>query len=166
MQLFDQDGRPINTLLPQAPDGSYAEPVRALDEYGTEVRNGFPRTLQTEVYRLDGTYGVEPVLSPAPPRLAVAVGVCVAVDGAVPEPRRVGLSRRPGTRSGGRDESATDSRDAGARTEPAGLTAGHPRQPASARPRPPARARSQPAGQPVRPGLWQGGSVPIPLCRP
>ena len=72
VQLFDQEGRPIDTLLLQAPDGSYAEPVRALDEYGTEVRNVFPRTLQTEVYRMDGSYGVEPVVPPAiaPRRLA------------------------------------------------------------------------------------------------
>ena len=72
VQLFDQEGRPIDTLLLQAPDGTYAEPVRALDEYGTEVRNVFPRTLRAEVYRADGTYGVEDVLAPAiaPRRLA------------------------------------------------------------------------------------------------
>ena len=72
VQLFDQEGRPLDTLLLQAPDGSYAEPVRALDEYGTEVRNVFPRTLRSEVYREDGTYGVEDVPTPAiaPRRLA------------------------------------------------------------------------------------------------
>ena len=54
MQLFDQDGRPPITLMRQALDGSHAEPVRVLDEYGTAVRNVFSRALQTEVDRLDG----------------------------------------------------------------------------------------------------------------
>jgi len=74
VQLFDQDGRPIDTLLLQAPDGSYAEPVRAVDEHGVEVRNVFPRTLVTETWGPDGQPSTAPVPPPAivPRRLATA----------------------------------------------------------------------------------------------
>lgn len=73
VQLFDQDGRAIDSLLLQAPDGRYAEPVRTLDENGVEVGNVFPRTLKAETYGSEGPY-VEEVRPPAiaPRRLADA----------------------------------------------------------------------------------------------
>lgn len=82
VQLFDQDGRPLDTLLLAAPDGSYAEPVRARDEYGAEVLNVFPRTLVTETWGPTG----QPTTVPVPPPVISPRRLATASPSAAPSP--------------------------------------------------------------------------------
>ena len=62
VQLFDQNGHPLSSLLRQDPEGRYAEPEPRFGVDGMPKPNVFPRS-----YRVDDYDGVTPTTRPVPP---------------------------------------------------------------------------------------------------
>jgi hypothetical protein len=101
VQLFDQDGNPLSSLLRQAPDGRYAEPEPRFGVDGLPKPNVFPRSYRVDDYDERGVPTTRPVPPPtiaaqplAPRATPTASGATPSPSGATPTPS---VAPSPGT---------------------------------------------------------------------